>query len=121
MLIRNDTDAIELVRMSKRDLKCLEVLSEVQVGRRTVGEAASVLGVSELHAYRLLARYQEDGGFALAHKAQMGTLNRSHTGLGTSIHQTLGAPDSGKSVEKLSSFHALPSSIFARSFLSDAL
>jgi Homeodomain-like domain len=50
------------IRMSARDLKRIEVLIEVLVGRRTVVAAALVLGVSERQAYRLLARYQQEGG-----------------------------------------------------------
>ena len=49
-------------RMSEREVRRLEVLNEVQSGRRTVTAAAAVLGVSERQAYRLLARYQENGG-----------------------------------------------------------
>lgn len=63
--------------MSARDLKRIEVLSEVLVGRRTVVAAASVLEVSERQAYRLLARYQEEGGSGLAHKARGRESNRS--------------------------------------------
>lgn len=37
-----------------------------------------MLGVSERQAYRLLARYQENGGFGLVHKARGRTSNRSH-------------------------------------------
>ena len=40
--------------------------------------AASVLGLSERQAYRLLARYQENGGLGLVHKARGHTSNRSH-------------------------------------------
>ena len=58
--------------MSEREVRRVEVLNEVQSGRRTVVAAASVLGVSERQAYRLLARYQENGGFGLAHKAVAG-------------------------------------------------
>jgi transposase len=64
--------------MSEREVRCVEVLNEVQSGRRTVAAAASVLGVSERQAYRLLARYQENGGFGLVHKARGRTSNRSH-------------------------------------------
>ena len=65
-------------RMSEREVRRVEVLNEVQSGRRTVAAAASVLGVSERQAYRLLARYQENGGFGLVHKARGRTSNRSH-------------------------------------------
>ena len=63
--------------MSERDLKRIEVLSDVRSGRRTVAAAATVLGVSERQAYRLLARYEEDGGSGLIHKARGRTSNRS--------------------------------------------
>ena len=49
-------------RMSEREVRRVKVLNEVQSGRRIVAAAASVLGVSERQAYRLLARYQENGG-----------------------------------------------------------
>jgi hypothetical protein len=55
------------IRMSARDLKRIEVLSEVLIGRRTVVNAASVMGINERQVYRLLARYQEEGGSGLAH------------------------------------------------------
>ena len=56
-------------RMSEREVRRVELLNEVQSGKRTVVAAASVLGISERQAYRLLARYQENGGFGLVHKA----------------------------------------------------
>lgn len=64
--------------MSEREVRRVEVLNEVQSGRRTVAAAASVLGVSERQAYRLLAQYQENGGFGLVHKARGRQSNRSH-------------------------------------------
>lgn len=63
--------------MSERDLKRIEVLSEVRTGRRTVASAAAVLAVSERQAYRLLARYEVHGGSGLIHKARGRTSNRS--------------------------------------------
>jgi hypothetical protein len=45
------------ISMSERDLRRIEVLSEVRAGRRTVAAAAAVLAVSERQAYRLLAKY----------------------------------------------------------------
>jgi transposase len=65
------------ISMSERDLKRIEVLSEVRTGRRTVAAAAAVLAVSERQAYRLLARYEVDGGSGLIHKARGRTSNRS--------------------------------------------
>ena len=50
------------ISMSERDLRRIEVLSDVRAGRRTVAAAAAVLAVSERQAYRLLARYKVDGG-----------------------------------------------------------
>ena len=41
------------ISMSERDLRRIEVLSDVRVGRRTVAAAAAVLAVSERQAYRL--------------------------------------------------------------------
>ncbi len=64
--------------MSERDLRRIEVLSDVRAGRRTVAAAAAVLAVSERQAYRLLARYEVDGGSGLIHKARGRTSNRSH-------------------------------------------
>jgi transposase len=63
--------------MSERDLRRIEVLSEVRTGRRTVAAAAAVLAVSERQAYRLLARYEVDGGSGLIHRARGRTSNRS--------------------------------------------
>jgi len=64
--------------MSTRDLKRIEVLSEVLVGRHTVTEAASLLGLSERQMYRLLAKYQREGGSGIAHKARGRKSNRSY-------------------------------------------
>ncbi len=61
----------------ERDLRRIEVLSEVRAGRRTVAAAAAVLAVSERQAYRLLARYEVDGGSGLIHKGRGRTSNRS--------------------------------------------
>ena len=64
--------------MSERDLRRIEVLSDVRAGRRTVASAAAVLAVSERQAFRLLARYEAGGGTGLIHKARGKTSNRSH-------------------------------------------
>ena len=63
--------------MSERDLKRVEVLSEVESGRRSRAAAASLLGVSERQLYKLMARYRADGGSGLVHKARGRTSNRS--------------------------------------------
>ena len=65
------------ISMSERDLRRIEVLSEVRTGRRTVAAAAAVLAVSERQAYRMLARYELDGGSGLIHKARGRVSNRS--------------------------------------------
>lgn len=62
--------------MSERDLKRIEVLTEVLSGRRTVVSAAAVLAMSERQTFRLLARYQEQGGGGVIHKARGRTSNR---------------------------------------------
>jgi hypothetical protein len=56
----------------------IEVLTDVfgQV-EGTVAAAAAVLAVSERQAYRLLARYECDGGSGLIHKARGRSSNRS--------------------------------------------
>ncbi len=38
-------------RMSEREVRRVNVLIEVQSGRRTVTAAAAILGISELQAY----------------------------------------------------------------------
>ncbi len=65
------------IAMSERDLRRIEVLSDVRAGRRTVAAAAAVLAISERQAFRLLARYEADGGSGLIHKARGKTSNRS--------------------------------------------
>ena len=67
---------MDLIRMSQRDLTRIAVLSEVLAGQRTVVAAASVLEISILQAFRLLARYQELGGSGLAHRARGRDSNR---------------------------------------------
>ncbi len=58
------------VAMSEREIRRIEVLSEVMSGRRTLVAAAAVLAVTPRHARRLLLRLQAGGGTALAHKAR---------------------------------------------------
>jgi hypothetical protein len=53
--------------MSERDLKRIPVLTEVLAGRRTGFSAAAVLALGVRQTFRLLARYEEQGGRALAH------------------------------------------------------
>jgi Helix-turn-helix domain len=63
--------------MSERDRRRIEVVIDVRAGRRTVAATAAVLAVRERQTYRLLARYELDGGSGLIHKARGRTSNRS--------------------------------------------
>ena len=51
--------------MSERDVKRVEVLNEVQSGRRTVASVATVLKLSDRHV-----RYRDRGSGALSHQAR---------------------------------------------------
>jgi hypothetical protein len=62
--------------MSERDLKRIQVLTEVLAGRRTVVSAAAVLALGVRQTFRLLARYQDGGGGALIHQARGRASNR---------------------------------------------
>jgi len=66
-----------LVTMSAKDLQRIEVLTEVLAGRRTVGSAATVLGISERQVNRLMVRYRDGGGGALIHQAR-GRASNNH-------------------------------------------
>jgi len=65
-----------LLTMSERDLKRVEVLTDVLAGRRTVESAAAVLRLGIRQTFRLLARYEEGGGGALVHRARGRASNR---------------------------------------------
>jgi hypothetical protein len=45
-----------LVPMSERDLKRIEVLTEILAGQRTVESGAAVMGLAWRQTFRLLAR-----------------------------------------------------------------
>ena len=64
------------ITMSERELQRVEVLGDVLSGRRGVGSAASVLGLSERQVWRLLARYKAGGGGALVHRGRGRPSNR---------------------------------------------
>jgi transposase len=53
--------------MTQREQARLQILNGVLSGRSTLAEAATMLGVSERHGWRLLARYRAQGAAALAH------------------------------------------------------
>ena len=62
--------------MSERDLKRIEVLTEILAGRRTVESGAAVMGLAWRQTFRLLARYKELGGTSVIHKARGRASNR---------------------------------------------
>ncbi len=64
------------ISMSEHDLQRIKVLTEVLVGRRTVVSAAAVLALGVRQTFRLLARYEEQGGGGLVHKARGRASNR---------------------------------------------
>ncbi|MDQ2732880.1 MAG: helix-turn-helix domain-containing protein [Armatimonadota bacterium] len=61
--------------MSERDLRRIEVLTEVLAGRRSVTSAAAVLDISGRQVNRLMIRYRDGGGGALIHQARGRTSN----------------------------------------------
>jgi hypothetical protein len=58
------------VLMSERDVRRIEVLTEVLSGRRTVASAAVVLAITARQVNRLLIRFREDGGGGLIPKGR---------------------------------------------------
>jgi hypothetical protein len=65
------------VLMSERDVRRVEVLTEVLSGRRTVASAAVVLAITARQVNRLLIRFREDGGGGLIHKGRGQSSNHS--------------------------------------------
>jgi transposase len=63
--------------MSEREVRRIEVLTEVFSGRRTVASAAVVLGITARQVNRLLIRFREDGGGGLIHKGRGQASNHS--------------------------------------------
>jgi hypothetical protein len=74
--IRSDTNGMGLVTMSERDLKRIQVLTDVLAGRRTVVSAAAVLALGVRQTFRLLSRYQDGGAGAVIHQARGRASNR---------------------------------------------
>lgn len=70
-----------LVTMSERDLRRIEVLTEVLAGRRTVSSTATVLSISDRQLNRLIVRYRDGGGGALMHQAR-GRASNNHLDAG---------------------------------------
>ena len=65
-----EADILGWVMMNERDLRRIEVLTEVISGRRTIASAAVLLSVSGRQINRLLRKFREDGGAALIHKGR---------------------------------------------------
>jgi hypothetical protein len=65
------------VLMSERDVRRIEVLTEVLSSRRTVASAAVVLAITARQISRLLIRFREDGGGGLIHKGRGQSSNHS--------------------------------------------
>ena len=53
--------------LTNREQRRIEVLNGVTAGEVTVGVSAELMGVSERHAWRLLAAYRKEGVAAIAH------------------------------------------------------
>lgn len=53
--------------LTKKEQSRIQVLNGVIAGEVTVEQAAGLMGVSERHAWRLLAAYREEGAAAIAH------------------------------------------------------
>jgi transposase len=65
-----EADILGWVMMNERDLRRIEVLTEVLSGQRTIASAAVLLSVSGRQINRLLRKFREDGGAALIHKGR---------------------------------------------------
>ena len=55
------------LRLTGKEQRRIQVLNGVLDGEVTVGVAAGLMGVSERHAWRLLAAYRKEGAAAMAH------------------------------------------------------
>jgi signal peptidase I len=66
------------VLMSERDVRRIEVLTEVLSGKRTSASAADVLAITTRQVRRLLDRLRDDGGCALHHKGRGQASNHRH-------------------------------------------
>ncbi len=58
------------VMMSERELNRIEILSQIDDGRLSVGAAANMLDLTERQIYRLLKTYRIDGASSIRHKAR---------------------------------------------------
>ena len=58
---------MEGLTLTTREQSRIQVLNGVNAGEVTVGVAAGLMGVSERHAWRLLAAHRQEGASAIAH------------------------------------------------------
>ena len=65
-----------MVTMSARELRRIEVLSQLQDGNLRVEEAAGIMDVSVRHAYRLFDRFSAGGAKELVHRGRGKQSNR---------------------------------------------
>lgn len=58
------------VMMSERELNRIDVLSQIDDGRLSVGNGANMLGLTERQTFRLLKRYRVEGASEIRHRAR---------------------------------------------------
>ena len=56
------------IRMGERDIRRAQVMGMVVEGKRSIAEAAAVMGISYRQAKRILRRYREEGAAGLVHR-----------------------------------------------------
>ena len=66
-LFNENVSPCEKLRLTAKEQRRTQVLNGVLEGEVTVGVAAGLMGVSERHAWRLLAAYRKEGAVAMAH------------------------------------------------------
>src|SRR6056297_2477510 len=57
------------IPMGEKDIRRAQVMGMVVEGKRSIAEAAEVMGVSYRQAKRILRRYREEGGPGLVHRS----------------------------------------------------
>src|SRR4051794_392135 len=70
--------AMAVVTMSGRELGRLEALVELEAGRTTAAQAASLIGVGERQVFRLLKAYRARGAEGLVSRRRGRPSNRRH-------------------------------------------
>jgi hypothetical protein len=89
------------VLMSERDVRRIEVLTEILSGRRTVASAAIVLAISVRQVHRILIRFREDGGGALSTKVWAKLQTIASLPASASMRSSWSGPDTLTSVPTL--------------------